>query len=160
MTRSAYDSNPGFAPEEIQTDQPTGKARLKWVVVVDDSLAPGHATNAAICVAAATSPAVAGFLGSDAKDADGSAHPGLPWAGCTVLTAPASELARLRGRAAASDGVFVADMPAAAQETRVYDAYVEAVESTPGDELRYRAVSVVGPRNRIAKMVHGMAMLG
>lgn len=117
------------------------------------------AANAAVCVAAATSPAVAGLLGPDAKDADGSAHPGLPWAGCTVLAAPASELARLRGRAAGSDGVFVADMPAAGQGNRIHDAYADAVEATPGDELRYRAISVVGPRNRIAKMVHGVRML-
>lgn len=71
------------------------------------------------------------------------AHRGCP--GPAVLAAPASELARLRGRAAESDGVFVADMPAAAQENQIYDAYADAVEATPGDEQRYPAISVVGP---------------
>ena len=45
----------GFAADEIRTDTPTREARLKWVVVVDGSLPPGRAVNAATCVAAATS---------------------------------------------------------------------------------------------------------
>ncbi|MFP3415903.1 DUF2000 family protein, partial [Bacillus sp. SIMBA_074] len=92
-----------------------------------ESLAPGVAANAAICVAAATASHVTGLLGPAAVDADGSAHPGLPWAGCSVLRATREQLAVIRSKAEAADGVFVADMPAAAQETRVYDEYLETV---------------------------------
>src|SRR5690348_14744481 len=109
----------GFAPTEIDPSAPTRAARLKWVVVVDADLPAGRATNAAICTAAATSQAVAGLLGDDAVDADGHAHPGLPWAGCTVLAADATTLRTIRAKAAARPDFFVADMPAAAQQTRV-----------------------------------------
>lgn len=111
----------GFAPDEIDTAAPTRSARLKWVVVVDGSLPAGRIANATACVGAATGAAVAGLLGPDAVDADGTSHAGLPWIGCTVLAADGAQLAAIRAKAVASDGVFVADMPAHAQLTRVYD---------------------------------------
>jgi hypothetical protein len=149
----------GFEPHEVDTASPTRSARLKWVVVVDESLPAGVAANAAICTAAATAGGVAGLLGPAAVDADGSTHPGLPWAGCSVLRASPEQLATIRAKAAAADEVFVADMPAAAQQTRVYDEYREAVAAAAGDALAYSAVSVVGPRNRVDRIVGRLALL-
>lgn len=149
----------GFRPEEVDTASPTRSARLKWVVVVDDGLPPGRAVNAAVCAAAATGVGVDGLLGPDAVDADGSRHRGLPWAGCTVLGASAERLSALRERADAAEGVFVADMPLAAQSTRVYDEYREAVAAAPSAELGLAAVSLVGPRNRVDRLVKGLALL-
>jgi hypothetical protein len=149
----------GFAPEEITTAEPTRSARLKWVVVVNSALSAGIAANAAICVASATAREVAGLAGPDGKDAAGNVHPGLPWAGCTVLAADAAELTRLRERVTGSDDVYVADMPAAAQHTRVYDEYLDTLAGTPAAEVEYYAVSVVGPKNRVAKLVKSMDLL-
>jgi hypothetical protein len=149
----------GFTAEEVDTSAPTRSARLKWVVVVDADLPSGRAVNAAVCVAAATADAVTGVLGPGATDADGSAHPGLPWAGCTILTADAATLRTIRTKAAAHPGTFVADMPAAAQATRVYDEYIDAVAGTRGEELEYLAVSIVGPRNRVDKIVGRLPLL-
>jgi len=149
----------GFEPEEIRTAEPTRSARLKWVIVVDEALPAGRATNAAICVAAATATSVTGLLGPDAKDGGGSVHPGLPWAGCTVLGAPAGKLAEIRAKAVDSLGVFVADMPTHGQSTRVYDEYLQQVADTATDELAYHAISLVGPRNRIDKLVHRLGLL-
>lgn len=147
----------GFTAEEIDTAAPTRSARLKWVVVVDESLPPGRAANAAICVAAATASGVAGLLGSDAVDGNGSPHPGLPWAGCTVLVADSATLRGIRSKAAAHEAMFVADMPAEAQLTRVYDEYLSAV--AVADELDYYAVSVVGPRNQVDRMTGRLSLL-
>lgn len=149
----------GFLPDEVDTAAPTRAARLKWVVVVDESLPTGIAANAAICTSAATAASVTGLLGPDAVDADGSTHPGLPWAGCSVLRASGEQLAAIRAKADAAEGVFVADMPAAAQLTRVYDEYIDTVAETASDALPYYAVSVVGPRNRIDKIVGRLALL-
>jgi hypothetical protein len=149
----------GFEPGEIRTDEPTRSARLKWVIIVDEELPAGRATNAAICVAAATTTAVTGLIGPEAKDAGGSVHPGLPWAGCSVLGASAARLAEIRARAVESLGVFVADMPTQGQSTRVYDEYLRQVGETAPDDLAYHAVSLVGPRNRIDKLVHRLGLL-
>jgi len=149
----------GFELDEIRTDEPTRSARLKWVIVVDEALPPGRATNAAICVTAATAAGVTGLLGPEAKDAAGGVHPGLPWAGCTVLGASAALLSAIRAKAAGSLGVFLADMPAAAQHTRVYDEYLAQVSAAGPDELGYYALSLVGPRNRVDKLVHRLSLL-
>ncbi|WP_374007382.1 DUF2000 domain-containing protein [Leifsonia sp. LS-T14] len=152
-------STVGFLPHEVDTAAPTRSARLKWVVVVDESLPAGIAANAAICAAAATATQVGGLLGPAAVDADGSTHPGLPWAGCSVLRAPGEQLAVIRAKADASADVFVADMPAAAQLTRVYDEYRETVEGAASDALPYYAVSIVGPRNRVDRIAGKLALL-
>jgi hypothetical protein len=149
----------GYAPHEIRTAEPTRTARLKWVVIVDETLPAGRVVNAAVCVAAATGQAVPGLLGPDAKDGDGVCHPGLPWAGCAILAASSSQLAAIRSKAQVTAGVFVADMPSLAQSTRVYDEYLEQVSTTDTDELEYYAVSVIGPRNTIDKMVRKLALL-
>jgi hypothetical protein len=127
--------------------------------VVDGSLPPGRAVNAAVCTAAATESAVTGLLGDAATDADGNAHPGLPWAGCTVLTADAATLRTIRTKAAARPDIFVADMPAAAQHTRVYTEYLGAVGKTKADDLDYYAISLVGPRNPVDKIVGKLPLM-
>src|SRR5277367_353497 len=86
----------GYTPEEMRTGERTGAAKLKWVVIVDRSLSPGQGANAAVCVSAATAPAVAGLLGPGGSDASGGWHPGLPWAGSSILAATSDELAELR----------------------------------------------------------------
>jgi Protein of unknown function (DUF2000) len=149
----------GFRPEEIRTGEPTRSARLKWVVVVDTALPAGRAVNAAVCVASATGAAIPGLLGPDAVDAAGAPHPGLPWTGCTILGATAAQLTELRGNAADALGVHVTDMPAPAQATRVYDDYLAQVTATDPAELGYLAVSLIGPCNRIDKLVKKLHLL-
>lgn len=149
----------GFSPDEIDPTLSTRAARLKWVIVVNGDLPPGRAANAAICTAAATSRSVSGLLGDDAVDAEGNAHPGLPWTGCSVLVADADVLRKVRAKAVTSDGMFVADMPAAAQHTRVYADYLTAVGKTAPEDIEYYAVSLVGPRNRVDRIVGKLPLM-
>jgi hypothetical protein len=149
----------GFAPDEIRTGDPTRSARLKWVIVVDEALPAGRALNAAACVTAATAVAVAGLLGADAKDADRSTHPGLPWAGCSVLAAPSQRLSAIREAAAAGEGMFLADMPGQAQATRVYDEYLDQLCTATAEQIHYYALSIVGPRHRVDKLVRKLSLV-
>lgn len=148
-----------FHPDEIRTHEPTRIARLKWVIVVDAALPSGRIANAVTCVAAATSQAVAGLLGPGGTDNDGSAHAGLPWAGCSILSADAAKLRRVRAEAAARDDVFMADMPVIAQETRVYDDYLEQLRGLVHDDIAYAALSLVGPRKRVDRIVGGLGLM-
>lgn len=149
----------GFDPAEVQTGEPTRSARLKWVIVVDAGLPIGRIVNAAACVAAATSPAVSGLLAQGGLDADGTSHPGLPWAGCTILAAEAEKLRQVRDRADRRADIFVTDMPLVAQETRVYDEYLEQLATLPSNEIGYGAVSMVGPRKSVDRIVGGLGLL-
>lgn len=149
----------GFNLDEIDTSAPTRSARLKWVIVVNDRLPPGRAVNAAVCAAAATSASIAGLLGNNAIDGDGNDHAGLPWAGCSVLVAHAATLRTIREKASAHEGTFVADMPATAQHTRVYDEYLATMVITPAEDIEYYAVSLIGPRNRVDRIVGRLPLM-
>lgn len=142
----------GWTPDEIAIDEPTRDSRLRWAVVVDAALSPGEAANAVACVAANAGHTTAGLIGPGGADAAGQVHPGLPWAGCAVLAAPAEVLLELRRKAVAAGDVAVCDMPASAQTNRVYADYLRELSSTPTDALALRALSMIGPKNRISKL--------
>jgi hypothetical protein len=150
---------PGFAPDEIITDRPTRSARLKWIVIVDETLPAGLMVNAAVCVAAATGARVEGLVARGGPDASGAWHPGLPWAGCTVLGAAPELLAETRAKAVAAGDLLVVDMPAAAQANRVYDGYLGELATTPAEKLAVGAMSVIGPRNRVDKIAKRLTLL-
>lgn len=153
------DAPVGFDPDEIDLSASTREIPLKWVTVVDDALPAGRAVNAAILVAASTMSVTRGLLGPQVADADGSPHPGLPWLGCTVLGAPAERIAAVRQAAVAHPLVAVADMPTQAQHTRVHDDYELSVSRSRTSDLSYYAVSLVGPRKIVDKMVKGLSLL-
>ncbi|WP_069629568.1 DUF2000 domain-containing protein [Streptomyces niveus] len=142
-----------------RTGLSTREAPLKWVVVIDADLPAGRAVNAAACMAAAVGKALPGLLGDDGRDASGYLHPGLPWAGCSVLAADTATLHALREKAAAKEDVFVADMPEPAQTSRIYDEYLGLLAGTKHEDLTYHAVALVGPRNRISKLVGKLPLL-
>lgn len=150
---------PAYLPHEILTGESTRSARLKWVIVVDESLAPGQQANAVACVAAATGAAIEGLQGPGGTDASGYEHPGLAWAGCTVLGASAEKLAGARAKAVAVEGVWVADMPLSAQTTRVYDEYLETLAGTEPAELGALALSIVGERASVDRIVKKLRLL-
>ncbi|HVX46074.1 MAG TPA: DUF2000 domain-containing protein [Mycobacteriales bacterium] len=147
----------GYAPEEIRIEAATRSTRLKWVILVDAELPAGRAVNAAVCVATATGEAVRGLLGPDVKDARGVVHPGLPWGGCSILSASAEQLAQIRRKALEFPEIFLADMPEAAQSVRVYAEYLDRVANE--DEMPYLAVSLIGPRKRIDRLVGRLPLL-
>ena len=149
----------GFAAEEIDQAASTRDLPLKWVVVVDESLPAGRAVNAAICVAGATTTRVRGLLGSDAIDADGGSHPGLPWLGCTVLGADSEGIRKIRAAAAQRFDVALVDMPTQAQHTRVYNDYLYGVSQVPVRDLDFYALSLVGARKAVDKLVKGLDLM-
>jgi uncharacterized protein DUF2000 len=149
----------GYSPEEIVTDEPTRSAKYKWAIIVDTGVPAGRMVNAVACVAAATGAYVDGLIARGGPDASGHAHPGLPWAGCTILGGTTEEVAAARARASSSADVLLVDMPAAAQAHRVYDHYLAELASTDPDDLGVRVFSVIGPRNRIDKVTRKLGLL-
>ena len=149
----------GWHDDEVLITEPTRNSRLRWVVVVDGQLPGGALVNAVACVAAHAGQAVAGLLGPDGIDADGGCHPGLPWAGCTVLAAPVEALLDLRRKALAAGDVAVFDVPRSAQTNRVYAEYLDELARTASDALELGAVSLFGPRNRISKLTRRLPLL-
>jgi hypothetical protein len=142
-------STPRLSSEDIRTDLSTREAKLKWVIVVDENLPAGRLVNAAACMAAAVGRALPDLLGRDGDDASGLPHSGLPWAGCSVLAAAVAK----------GDELLIIDMPELAQTSRVYDEYLGQLAGTKAEDLTYCAVSLVGPRNKIDRLVRKLPLL-
>jgi hypothetical protein len=149
----------GYEPAEIVTSEPTRSAKYKWVIVVDTAIPAGRMVNAVACVSAATGAVVDGLIAHGGPDASGHAHPGLPWAGCTILGGGAEEVAAVRARAASHPDMLVVDMPTAAQTHRVYDDYLAELARTEPPDLAVCAFSVLGPRNRVDKIMKKLTLL-
>jgi hypothetical protein len=148
---------PAFTSDEILTAESTRSAHLKWVIVVDATIAPGRLANAVACISASVGNAIEGLIGAGGVDGAAVEHAGLPWTGCSVLTATPQQLEELRIKAAATATMFLADMPAIAQSHRVYDDYlIELATLTDPSTL---ALGIVGPRNAVDRLVKRLSLL-
>ncbi|GAA1813245.1 hypothetical protein GCM10009771_13800 [Nesterenkonia flava] len=76
-----------------------------------------------------------------------------------MVTASREKLRVLRAKAQAREDTYVADMPVSAQQTRVYQEYLETMAGSPAEELVYAALSVVGPRSYIERLIGGLSLM-
>jgi len=150
---------PTFTDADVRTDLPTRDVPIKWVTLVDADLNRGLVVNAAVCTAAAVGRAVPAVVGPGGEDAAGTYHPGLAWLGCSVLAGSARTVKEVRAKAILKPSVLVVDMVDFGQHVRVYDGYLERLAKTDEPGLNYLAVSLVGPRNVVDKLVGGLPLL-
>lgn len=130
----------------------------RCVIVVEQSLPPGLAANAAAVLALSIGARFPGLPGQDLLDADGTAHPGLITTGLPVLSAPADRLTALC--ADARDlGLHVVDFPTAGQQTTDYAAFAASVADTPADALGYLGVALCGPSRPVRRLTGGLPLL-
>jgi hypothetical protein len=148
-----------LAEEDIRIDLPTRQAQLRWAVVVQRDLPVGLLANAVACISATVGRAVPEIVGPGEVDAAGSTHQGLPWVGCSVLAASAEELAALRAAALVKQPLLVIDMVDLAQRNRVYSDYLRELSLSAPENLWYLGVSVLGPKNKVDKLVGKLPLL-
>jgi hypothetical protein len=128
----------------------------RCVIVVDEALPPGKASNAAAVVAFTLGQRHSHLVGEPLREQDGTAHPGLIPIGIPVLKATADQLNALRQKSLAHCDVV--DFPVQGQATVDYDAFLHAVRVLPGESLQYLAVGLVGPRKKVGKLVGDFAL--
>jgi Protein of unknown function (DUF2000) len=128
----------------------------RCVIVVDEALPPGKASNAAAVVAFTLGQRHSHLVGEPLREQDGTAHPGLIPIGIPVLKATADQLSALRQKSLAHCDVV--DFPVQGQATSDYGAFLAAVGVLTGESLQYLAVGLVGPRKKVGKLVGGLAL--
>jgi len=129
----------------------------RCVIVIDEALPPGKASNAAAVIAFTLGQRHSHLVGAPLQERDGTAHPGLIPIGIPVLKASALQLSELRRKSLAHCDVV--DFPVQGQATTDYDAFLDAIRAHHGGEaLQYLAVGLVGPKNRIGKLVGGFSL--
>ena len=130
----------------------------RLVVVVDETLPPGLAANAAAVLAFTLGARSPGFVGGDFVDGDGTAHPGLIPVGLPILRAPAGVLPGVRERAVAA-GVEVVAFPSFGHQTNDYDEFRDLVGRTPGAEMRFLGLALHGARKPVQKLTGSFGLL-
>jgi hypothetical protein len=128
----------------------------RFVIVVDESLPPGKASNAAAVVAFTFGQRHGRLVGAPLRERDGTTHPGLIPIGITVLKATSEQLSELRAKALPHCDVV--DFPVQGQSTTDYAAFLSSVLTHSGESLRYVAVGLLGPKNRVGKLVGGLSL--
>lgn len=130
----------------------------RCVIIVDESLPPGLAANAAGVLAVTLGSTLPGLVGEDVVDGDGHRHPGLIRAVLPVLRAPGSRLGAIRDSAVAT-ALGVIDFPAFGQQTNDYDEFRAHVEETPAADLRYLGIALYGERRAVARLTGSLPLL-
>jgi hypothetical protein len=128
------------------------------VIVVDATLPPGLAANAAAVLAVTLGARVPGLLGPDFRDADGASHLGLIPIGLPVLAADAERLPAIRDKALAR-GVAIAGFPAAGQQTTDYAEFTTTISATPTTGLRWLGLALWGDRRAVNRATGSLALL-
>jgi hypothetical protein len=129
------------------------------IVVVEESLPPGLAANAAAMLALTLGARVPGLTGAPLVDASGASHPGLIPDGIPVLKASAAALTAIRERARDSDDVLTVTFPAAGQRTNDYEEVRRRIAATPPGDIEYAGVALHGPRKRISRLTGTLPLL-
>jgi hypothetical protein len=130
----------------------------RCAIVVDASLPPGRAANAAAVIALTLGRRHPRLVGPDLVDASGRAHPGLIPIGIAVLAASAAELNALRAKAL-KDGVDVVDFPSQGQQTTDYAKFGALVRQVPTEALIYVGVGLYGARKAVGRIVGRFSLL-
>ena len=97
----------------------------RCVIVVDEALPPGKASNAAAVVAFTLGQRHSRLVGEPLREQDGTAHPGLIPIGIPVLKATADQLSALRQKSMTHCDVV--DFLVQGQATNDYEAFLSAV---------------------------------
>lgn len=142
-------------PDAVGAAQAQQKSE-RCIIVVDEALSPGKASNAAAVVAFTLGQRHGRLVGAPLREHDGVTHAGLIPIGITVLKASADQLSELRTKSLPHCDVV--DFPVQGQTTTDYAAFLDAVLTHSGEALRYVAVGLLGPRNRVGKLVGGLSL--
>lgn len=125
----------------------------KCVIVLDETLPPGKAANAAAVIALTIGQRYPELVGAPLVDASGTRHPGLIPIGIAVLSGSAQQMFSLRDKALTETGIDIVDFPTQGQQTKNYTEFLDAVAGLQPDEMKYLGVALTGNKKRIAKLV-------
>lgn len=130
----------------------------RCVIVVDASLPPGKAANAAAVLALTLGQRHPGLVGAPLVDVDGVVYPGLIPVGISVLTASVAQLNDLHAHATAQ-GIDCVVFPGAGQQTTDYAGFLAVVASLPSGEFAPVGLALAGPKKPVRKITGHLALL-
>jgi hypothetical protein len=137
----------------------TDSVASKNAIVVSRDLPVGLAVNAASVLAVTLGERVEGLVGSDVQDCEGVVHPGIIYSPLPVLTADPAVIHDIVAAALPDDSIFCVAFSSLAQSCKTYDEYIQRMAQTLTTDLAAVAVALVGPKNKVNKLVGSLPLL-
>jgi hypothetical protein len=141
---------------DTPVQEPVVKEQHRCIIVVNDTLPAGKASNAAAVVALTIGQRHPHLVGAPLVSSDGQVHAGLIPIGIPILKATSDQLAVLRQKSL--EQCDVVDFPVQGQATTDYSAFLAAVNAVRDDALQYLAIGLVGTKKKVGKLVSGLAL--
>lgn len=134
---------------------------MKCVILIDESLPLGLIANSASVLSLSLGKKVDGLIGYDLEDIENRVHTGITTMPIPILKSDISQLKKLRE--ILFDDKYheclVVDFTNAAQSTKTYEDYSNAISTTPLDQLEYLGIAIYGPKKLVNKLVGSIGLL-
>lgn len=131
----------------------------KSVVLVDEVLPAGLASNAVSVVGVSMGRAMDGLVGPPLDSRDGHSYPGVVLSPLPILVAPQQELRTRYIKAAGDPQLTVFPFSSLAQSCKTYGEYEERLSTADSADIPLSALGIVGPRSSVNKMVGSFSLL-
>ncbi|UIL51118.1 MULTISPECIES: DUF2000 domain-containing protein [Pantoea] len=130
---------------------------LRCMMILNASLPPGKATNAAAVMALTLGQRHPALVGDALEDASAHPSPGLIPVGIPVLAATPEQLSLLREKGELT-GCDMVLFPEEGQSTTDYQALSAAMRQQPRQQWRLLGVAVVGEKKALRKLTANLAL--
>jgi len=134
---------------------------MKCVILIDESLPLGLIANCASVLSLSLGKKVDGLIGYDLEDIENRIHTGITTMPIPILKSGVVELKNLREILFDDkyQDCLVVDFTNAAQTTKTYEDYANAINSTSLDKLEYLGIAIYGPKKLVNKLVGSIGLL-
>lgn len=134
---------------------------MKCVILIDENLPLGLIANCASVLSLSLGKKVDGIIGYDLEDIQNRVHIGITTIPIPILKSSSEELKDIREILFDEKYIdcLVVDFTNAAQTTKTYEDYSNAISTTSLDQLEYLGVAIYGPKKLINKLVGSIGLL-
>lgn len=132
---------------------------LRCVMILNSTLTPGKAANAAAVMALTLGQRYPSLVGPPLEDAAIHSSPGLITTGIPVLVATDTQLSALRA-ACEQAGYDLVLFPEAGQATTDYQALRTELRTQPREQWRLLGIALVGEKKALRKLTAKLALFG
>ena len=131
------------------------------VIVVDPTLPVGLIANTSAMLAMSIGNKIAGIIGEDARDKDGSVHRGITRAVVPVLKGNSDLIRHIRHKLIRKENgeLFFVDFCDVAQRCVDYTDYLDKLRRVPADEIAYLGIAICGPDKQVNSLTGSLGLL-
>lgn len=132
---------------------------MKIVIVLDKKLPVGLLANTAAALALSVAKSLPDAIGPDARDADGTIHPGITKIPIPILGVDREELRKIRMQAIETGDIDYIDFSDVAQRSTRYEKYTELLGRTNEADLTYLGLCIYGADSSVNHITGSIPLL-